>query len=144
MDQYIRKLKEGGYKLTPRRKAMIAFFQGKNAHLTAEEVWEGLKKKFERCGLPSVYRNLEALTECGVLVRIQQRDRKKHYGLCSARKGSHHHHITCIKCGKVEEIGDCAIANKARLKGYKVVSHFMQVNGICSGCSAGKRNRTEV
>jgi Fur family transcriptional regulator, ferric uptake regulator len=138
MNQYIGKLKEAGYKLTPRRKAMIAFFSEKNSHVTAEEVWRGLKKKFERCGLPSVYRNLEVLTECGILARIQQRDRKKHYGLCGAEKGRHHHHIICIKCGKVEEIGDCAIADKVRLKGYKVVSHFMQVNGICLRCSSKK------
>lgn len=136
MDHYIRKLKEAGYKLTPRRKAMIAFFAENNAHLTAEEVWIKLKKKFSRCGLPGVYRNLEALADCGILARIQQSDRKRHYGLCTAKRGGHHHHITCIKCGKVEEIGDCAMENKRRLKGYKVVSHFMQVNGICSRCSS--------
>ena len=136
MDHYLEKLKEGGFKLTPRRQAIIELFVGGKSHLTPEEVWERLKKQFDQCGLPSVYRNLESLVECGILTRIQQFDRKKHYGLCSAAHGDHHHHhITCIKCGKVDEIKDCAINDSKKIKGYKIVSHFMQVNGICAGCS---------
>lgn len=137
MDQLLEKLKEGGLKLTPRRQAIIRLFMDCGSHLTPEEVWSKLKKKFQHCGLPSVYRNLESLVECGILTRIQQFDRKKHYGLCLSIHGSHHHHITCIKCGKVDEIKDCAIKDAKKINGYKVVSHFMQVNGVCSGCSKG-------
>ncbi len=137
LDQLLEKLKEAGLKLTPRRQAIIGFFIDCGSHLTPEEVWSKLKRKFERCGLPSVYRNLESLVECGILTRIQQFDRKKHYGLCSTVHGVHHHHITCIKCGKVDEIKDCAIKDARKINGYKVVSHFMQVNGICAGCSKG-------
>jgi len=137
LDQYLEKLKEGGFKLTPRRRAIIELFVNGKSHLTAEDVWDKLKKQFDQCGLPSVYRNLESLVECGILTRIQQFDRKKHYGLCSAVHGNHHHHITCIKCGKVDEIKDCAIGDIKKIKGYKVVSHFMQVNGVCAGCSKG-------
>jgi len=136
LDQYLDKLKEGGFKLTPRRQAIIELFVDGKIHLTPEEVWEKLREQFDRCGFPSVYRNLESLVECGILTRIQQFDRKKHYGLCSALHGDHHHHhITCIKCGKVDEIKDCAINDTKKIKGYKIVSHFMQVNGVCSGCS---------
>lgn len=135
---HIEKIKEGGLKLTPRRKAIVALFEQCRAHLTPDEVYQRLKKSFSRCGLPSVYRNLESLVDCGILTRIQQFDRKKHYGLCCATHGDHHHHhITCIKCGKVDEIKDCAIQDIKKINGYKVVSHFMQVNGVCSGCSKG-------
>jgi Fe2+ or Zn2+ uptake regulation protein len=138
VEHYLVKLKEGGFKLTPRRQAIVELFVDGKSHLTPEEVWGKLKKQFDRCGLPGVYRNLESLVKCGVLTRIQQFDRKKHYGLCSALHGaSHHHHITCIKCGKVDEIKDCAINDTKKIKGYKIVSHFMQVNGVCAGCSKG-------
>ncbi len=134
MEGYFEKLKAKGFKLTPRRQAIVGVFVNAKSHLTPEEVWGKLKQQFSRCGLPGVYRNLESLAECGVLTRIQQFDRKKHYGLCLALHGEHHHHITCIKCGKVDAIKDCAIGALKRIKGYKVVSHFMQVNGICAGC----------
>jgi Fur family transcriptional regulator, ferric uptake regulator len=134
MDRSLEKLKNAGYKLTPRRKAMLQIFARRDKHLSAEEVWIELGKKFRRCGLPGVYRNLESLTECGILASIRRPDRKKHYGLCKAEHQKHHHHITCIKCGKVEEIEACAIKEGKSIKGYKVVSHFMQVDGICSAC----------
>ena len=136
MERHIDKLKSGGFKVTPRRQAIIELFVGGKSHLTPEEVWAKLKKRFDRCGLPGVYRNLESLVACGILTRIQQFDRTKHYGRCSAaRAGHHHHHITCIKCGKVDEIDDCALKGARKIKGYTVVSHFMQVNGVCSRCA---------
>ena len=103
--------------------------------MTPEEVWEKLNKIFKKCGLPSVYRNLESLVKCGILTRIQQFDRKMHYGLCSMLHNEHHHHITCIKCGKVDEIKKCAMDDMRIINGYKVVNHFFQVNGICPKCT---------
>ena len=134
MEQYLEKLKTKGFKLTPRRKAIIELFLNGNCHLTPEEVWGDLQKQFDKCGFPGVYRNLESLAECGILIRIQQFDRKKHYGLCRSNE-EHHHHIVCLKCGKVEEINDCALVDKKKIKGYRVISHFMQVNGICADCA---------
>lgn len=134
MDYYFEKLREGGFKLTPRREAIIKLFIKADTHLSPEDVWNKLKKQFDRCGFPSVYRNLESLVECGILTRIQQFDRKKHYGVCTLPHDRHHHHIICVKCGKVEEITDCAIENRKKINGYKVVSHFMQVDGVCAQC----------
>ena len=140
MDNYFGKLKAGGFKLTPRRKAIIRLFSERDTHLTPEQVWNSLKKRFGKLGLPGVYRNLESLSECGILARVQQSDGKKHYGLCPAGNENcqhphhHHHHIVCVKCGKVEDIEECALGNAIKIKGYKVVSHFLQVNGICAGC----------
>ncbi len=135
MKPYIDILKNKGLKITPRRKAIIDIFVNCHKHLTSEGVWSLLSNEFDKCGLPSVYRNLETLVECGILTRIQQFDRKKHYGLCTEHHNHPHHHITCISCGKVEELGACEMDNKRIIKGYKVVNHFMQVNGICAGCS---------
>jgi Fur family transcriptional regulator, ferric uptake regulator len=135
MKEYIARLRERGYKLTPRRKAIVATFIECNSHLTPEAVWQRLRKDFARCGLPGVYRNLESLVECGVLTRIQQFDRKKHYALCTAARAGHHHHITCIQCGKVDAITECALGHKKKLKGYTVMNHYMQVNGICGECA---------
>lgn len=131
---YLNRLKNNGLKQTPRRQAIIQLFLDSGAHLTPEEVWQKLQQQFEKCGLPSVYRNLESLVECGILTRIQATDRKKHYGLCSVGHQHHHHHITCVKCGKVDEITDCPLAHTAEIHGYRVISHLFQVNGICGNC----------
>lgn len=137
MDIFLERLRASGLKLTPRRRAIIETFIDRAGHLSPHDVWQRLRRDFTRCGLPSVYRNLESLAECGILTRIQQFDRKKHYALCPAHQGRHHHHITCINCGKVDMIEECAFANKKRLKGYRLISHYVQINGICADCARG-------
>ena len=135
MNEYIQKLKEKGLKATPKRLAIIDFFAEKNSVLTPEEVWVPLKKRFGQLGLPSVYRNLEALTECGILTRIHKFDNKRHYALCHDHcSHSHHHHIVCNVCGKVGEFEDCHLESLNKIKGFKIVKHFVQLEGVCADC----------
>ena len=136
MEHYFDKIRENGLKVTPLRKALIKLFIDQDSHMTPEDTWFKLKSKFKQCGLPSVYRNLENLADCGILARIQQFDNKKHYGLCTSGKNRHHHHIVCISCGKVDTISECAIPGKKRIKGFRIIDHYLQVNGICEDCSS--------
>ena len=129
MEHYVNRLKDNGFKLTPRRIAIIELFINSCTHLTPEEVWAGLKKQFEK------FKTCLEFWKFDILTRIQLFDRKKHYGLCTIGDDHHHHHITCIKCGKVEEITDCALTGKNNIKGYRVISHFLQVDGICMRCA---------
>ena len=134
MEYYHDKIRSTGLKLTPRRRAIVEIFLSCKTHMTPEDLWKKLKKRFRRCGLPGVYRNLESLVKCGILTRVQKFDRKKHYGLCSARGNHHHHHIVCLKCGKIEDISSCSYNQTKRIKGFKIISHYVQLNGICVNC----------
>ena len=125
--------RENNFKLTPKRRAIIDFFLCEERYLTPQDVWKGLKKKFKHLGLPSIYRNLETFSKCGILTKIQRPDRRLYYGLCNS-KNKHHHHIICIRCGKVREFSDCGLFKKKTIKGFKVISHSLQIEGICSNC----------
>ncbi len=133
MSDYLSKLRENGLKVTPKRLAIIDFFAEKNCALTPEEVWVPLKKKFGQLGLPSVYRNLEALADCGILTRIHQFDNKRHYALCPCNP-YHNYHIVCSECGKVEQVEDNLLEGLTEVKGFKVLNHFLQLEGICETC----------
>lgn len=136
MNQYWEKIRKAGLKLTPRRKAIVDIFIKRNRYASAEDVWGKLLKKFKRCGLPSVYRNLESLVDCGVLAKVEKFDNKKYYALCLAGT-SHHHHIVCLSCDKVEDISCYAGESLKKIKGFKVLNHFFQASGICAACVKG-------
>ncbi len=128
-------LKKNNLKNTPRRNKIIEIFETNKKYLTPEEVWNLLKKKFKKCGLPGVYRNLESMADCGILFKIVSfDDGKKHYGLCGEPKDKHHHHIICIKCKKISAVDNCAYNDCIKVNGYVIVSHFVQLNGICPEC----------
>ncbi|MCD4779450.1 MAG: transcriptional repressor [Candidatus Omnitrophica bacterium] len=134
MNFYVDKIKNNGLKVTPRRKAIINIFNHCRVHLTPEDIFTRLKEEFSHCGLPSVYRNLEILAECGILARIYRFDNKRYYGLCHSADGAHHHHIICIKCGTIAPLKGCNLFKRKKINGFKIIDHFIQVDGICKNC----------
>lgn len=141
MSDCSKQLREHGFKVTPKREAIVEFFEKKQRSLTPEEVWEPLKKRFGRLGLPSVYRNLETLVECGILTRIHSFDNRRHYALCHAHDGHHHHHVVCLRCGKVGEYEGCGLKDIRKAGGFRVTRHFLQLEGFCEDCQ-GKEKKT--
>lgn len=130
-------IKDGGLKLTPRRRAIIDLFSDLSGPLSPQEVLEQLKRQFSRCGLPGVYRNLELLADCGVLFRIAGFSRERRYALCGKHgyEKHHHHHIICISCGRVGEVKRCGYHEGMEIDGFRLESHLVQLRGVCRSCA---------
>ncbi|HJV67023.1 MAG TPA: transcriptional repressor [Geomonas sp.] len=132
-------LKEAGMKATPKRLAILDMLDGEHCYASPEELWKRLRDKFDRLGLPTVYRNLEELAESGVISKVIHPNRQLYYYFCRNRE--HHHHFVCLSCRKVEDIPSCGIEALEReviqKNGGRVLSHILQLNGLCGGC-AGK------
>lgn len=130
-------VKNLGLKATPKRIAILEILSEAFCYLGPEEVWRKLKARFKRIGLPTVYRNLEELSNGGVIMKIIHPDRKLYYYYCN--NFNHHHHFVCIACRKVQDLEFCGEEQIIKevedtLKG-KVISHLFQVYGLCRECS---------
>lgn len=136
MQEAIDLLRRSGLKLTPRRLALIELFWGASGPLTPAQVQAHLKTRFDQCGLPGIYRNLETLAGCGVLFRVVHFGRERSYALCSRLQREHHHYIICISCGRVGRVEDCRYDEGMIVDGYRLVSHVLQLQGICALCSS--------
>ena len=135
MTVFTQQLKDKRLKVTPKRRAILDCFVQQGRCLTPEQIRDQLKQQFNRLGLPGIYRNLEAFEACGILVKIQRQDRRLYYALCQGHtQGHHHHHIVCIKCGKVDDVHGCALAGTIQASGYKVLHHLIQLEGLCPRC----------
>ncbi|TSK04337.1 MAG: transcriptional repressor [Geobacter sp.] len=130
-------LKAAGMKATPKRLAILELLEAESGYASPEELWKTLKGRFDRLGLPTVYRNLEELSESGVLTKVIHPNRQLYYYFC--RNPEHHHHFVCLSCRKVEDIPSCGIDALERevsiRNGGKVLSHILQLNGLCGGCA---------
>jgi Fe2+ or Zn2+ uptake regulation protein len=130
-------VKELGLKATPKRMAILEILAEEFVYLGPEEIWRKLQTRFKRIGLPTVYRNLEELSNGGVIIKIIHPNRKLYYYYCN--NTNHHHHFVCITCRKVQDLDFCGEEQIIRevediLEG-KVVSHLLQVYGLCRDCS---------
>ncbi len=129
-------IRGAGLKLTPRRREMVALFLQTQKPLSPLEVQDHLKLHFRQCGLPGVYRNLETLADCGVLFRVVGFARERSYALCCrpVQEHHHHHHIICSSCGKVGQVDQCGYHEGMMIEGFRLVSHVVQLSGICDSC----------
>jgi len=134
VEEFLKKLKINKLKCTPKRKAVIRLFLDEKRYLSPDEIFSLIKKEFKKASLPSVYRNLEELCDIGILLKVMRPDRRLYYALCGAKKDAHHHHIICVKCGKIGEFPDCDLFNKKVSGGFKILNHFLQLDGLCKEC----------
>jgi len=135
-------LKDAGMKATPKRLAILDALYAESGYASPEELWKRLRDRFDRLGLPTVYRNLEELSVSGVITKVIHPNRQLYYFFCPNRE--HHHHFVCLSCRKVADLPACGLEalehEVTRQTGGKVLSHILQLNGLCGVCAeAGGR-----
>ena len=92
----------------------------------------------------SVYRNLAALEQAGVVSRVLTDEGFGRYELAEDLTG-HHHHLVCSNCGAMEDVDfepgfeatlEDQLAELADRTGFSAVSHRLDLIGLCRTCAA--------
>ena len=129
-------LKATGLKATlPRLKILEIFQKNSERHLSAEDVYRLLLADKLEIGLATVYRVLTQFEQAGILSRNYFETGKAVFEL---NEGTHHDHIVCVDCGRVEEFHDEEIEKRqydvASQKGFVIVDHTLAIYGRCMQC----------
>jgi len=127
-------IKNSGLKATlPRIKILEVFQQAKQRHMTAEDVYKHLLSDDSDIGLATVYRVLMQFEQAGILSRNHFETGKAIFEL---NEGTHHDHLVCITCGKVEEFYDPEIEQRqqkiAQDRGYTLHDHALSLYVQCN------------
>lgn len=132
MEKAIALLKGKKYKMTDKRKDILAFFLKANGYRTAKDLNEFMEERYPGISFDTVYRNLHLYAEMDIL-ETTELDGEKHFQIaCSSE---HHHHFICRACGRTKEIDLCPMHEVAgKLSGYKIEDHKFEVYGLCPEC----------
>lgn len=105
--------------------------------VTAQELYDHLRRRDPRIGRATVFRTVEALVAAGVARRLERDGHVYGYVAC---RPEHHHHVACDVCGRVEEIGEAYITPVAeRLSadlGFQIDDARLDFYGRCARCAA--------
>ena len=128
-------LKATGLKATlPRLKILEIFQKNPVRHLSAEDIYRLLLSENLEIGLATVYRVLTQFEQAGILSRNYFETGKAVFEL---NEGSHHDHLVCNDCGRVEEYQDDEIEKRqheiAVRLGFVIVDHSLAIYGR-GGC----------
>jgi len=130
-------LKENNLKFTTQRELIFKTLFEYHEHFTPEDLYNLIKKNYPdtKVGITTVYRTLNLLEENKFVTSISFGVQGKKYEFGSK---PHHDHLICIECGMIEEFEDEMIEKLqekvAKMRGFKMTEHVMQLYGICKNC----------
>ncbi len=122
-------------KNTKQRELILSELQKLKSHPTAEELYTFILKKNPKIGLCTVYRNLEAFYDLGLVGKINTKP-VRYDGDVSG-----HSHIRCTSCGKIGDILFNVPINPVEIQklGYKLQGYKIEITGLCSSCIKSKK-----
>jgi Fe2+ or Zn2+ uptake regulation protein len=120
--------------MTEQRRVILDELHKMESHPTADELYESVRKRLPSISLGTVYRNLEILSEAGMIQKLETSGSQKRFdGVIG-----NHYHVRCVKCGRVDDIHTGPIAGIESViesvHGYEIVSHRLEFLGVCPRC----------
>jgi Fur family transcriptional regulator, ferric uptake regulator len=125
-------------KYTNQRVEILDFLKDNYNHPAAEQIYKAVKRKLTRISRATVYNNLKFLSQKGLINEINIGGISRY-----EPKQDKHHHLICIKCGKIidlksDKLYSYAMKIAGNIKNFDVESFTTNFFGICKKCKGGK------
>ena len=129
-------LRGASLRVTRPRLAVLAALQ-EHPHVDTDAVIALVRADHPTVSHQAVYDVLRALTDAGLVRRIQPRGATARY---EARVGDNHHHVVCRGCGAIADV-ECVVGHAPCLTapddhGFVVDEAEVVFWGTCPGCAA--------
>lgn len=122
-----------GRRATAERTMILDAAMSMPPHFRAEDLTQALEDSGRHVALSTVYYTLPVLVDAGLLERHNLDGDTWRYEV----PGTPHHHLLCLKCGKIRDMHDRALDTLLRTKRFTAFSpqtFSLTVTGICSTC----------
>jgi Fur family transcriptional regulator, ferric uptake regulator len=127
-------------RMTNQREMILKELRKSKEHLTADELYECVKKTMPRISLATVYRNLEILSEAGIIAKLEVSGRQKRFD----SDISDHDHIYCIQCHRIDNFildrKKLGLDQLGAVNGYTVTGYRLEFVGLCENCKENLKN----
>ena len=120
------------YKHSKQRDMILEYLKGTKSHPTPEHIFDALRLSHAEIGIATVYRNLKALQDQGLVKKLNVGEGADRYDADT----SNHYHFLCDCCGEVSDIykDDLEISFKKNNQ-MTIKNHELYVYGRCAGCN---------
>ena len=134
------RLRGAGQRYTPKRRDLVHLLADVGSPRSIPQILADAGELKQS----SVYRNLAALEQAGVVRRVPTHEEYGRYELAEELIG-HHHHLVCASCGtmrdvevprKLEATLDASLDRIASRAGFARVQHRLDLVGACADCAA--------
>ncbi|MDH3328905.1 MAG: transcriptional repressor [Desulfobulbaceae bacterium] len=129
-------LKINSLKMTNQRYLVAQAFLKHKGHISAEDLYRIVQKKFPQIGFTTVYRTLNLLVEVGLASPNSFKGSFTRFEPADTQE--HHDHLICTACGKIIEFKNDHIEELqdevASQNGFRITEHTLEIFGLCDNC----------
>jgi Fur family ferric uptake transcriptional regulator len=123
-------------RMTRQRRMILEEVRKAKSHPTAYEVYKKVQDWLPRISLGTVYRNLEILSESGMVQKLDWGGGQRRFD----GETQNHYHIRCVRCGRVDDVPIKPVASleetlRTRTE-YEVIGHRLEFLGLCPQCKS--------
>ena len=136
----VAELRGAGLRVTAARVALLQTVRDGD-HLDVDAIAAGVRDRVGYISLQAVYDALNALTQAGLVRRIEPAGSPARY---EGRLRDNHHHIVCRSCGAVADV-DCALGQAPCLTpsddhGFVIDEAEVIHWGLCPDCFSARNS----
>ena len=129
-------LKNEGLRYTSQRQIVWDEICKTDDHRDAEDIYFKIKTSGQKVSRATVYRTIDILVKNNLVRKLELGDGRNRYE--NKLDSSHHDHIVCIQCGRIDEFMDENIEKLqdeiAKKYQFKIVRQIHQLFGLCRDC----------
>jgi Fur family transcriptional regulator, ferric uptake regulator len=126
------RLNEAGFRAGAARQKVIELLGGESCAITALEI----DRRLPSVGRASVYRTLEQLEQLELVHRVDVGGEVVAFERNDP--GGHHHHMVCVRCGRLVPFSDPALERAIHDIGeraeFEITAHDVLLRGVCPRC----------
>lgn len=126
-------LKKLNLKATTLRIAVLEFFQQSGKPVSLADIREHITQG----DTATLYRTVNEYLKLDIIKAVNLTSERAYFELKTEK---HHHHISCISCGLIEDISGCnlqaidkEVLAKSSFKSIK--NHSLELQGVCKNCT---------
>ena len=117
--------------MTKQRELILQILNQSDRHLTADEVFFLAKLRMPSIAMATIYNNLNAMTDAGIINRVPVDGGAD----CYEKHADKHDHLLCDSCGKLSNIRLPRLADELTASlGMKFESYDLTIHYICPEC----------
>ena len=137
---YVENLRPAGGRRSSKRDLIVNVFLRQEGHLSADDLFDLIRREDQRISRATVYRTLQWMVEAGIARKVdfgEGRFRFEH-----SYRHPRHFHLICKSCGRSDEFLssdiEALLEEVAQARNFAARQSVLQIYGTCESCRTGR------
>jgi Fur family transcriptional regulator, ferric uptake regulator len=130
-----------GGKRSAKRDRILHVFQRQEGHLSADDLFERVRREASGIGRATVYRTLQWMVGAGIARKVDFGDGRSRFE--SASRHPRHFHLVCTTCHRSSEFlssdVEALMEEVAAARHFSPTQSVVQIAGTCEECRTGRK-----